>query len=95
VAGRALGDLELRDEGIAVLGINRGDGRYVGAPIGASVIRPGDVLVVYGREKPLQELDRRAAGAGGDRAHLDAVRRQEELERTEHAVDEARPSDAA
>jgi hypothetical protein len=53
------------------------------------------VLVVYGREKPLQELDRRAAGAGGDRAHLDAVRRQEELERTEHAVDEARPSDAA
>lgn len=95
VAGRALSDLELRDEGVAVLGITRSDGRYVGAPIGASVIRPGDVLVVYGREKPLQELDRRAAGAAGDRAHRDAVRRQEELERTEHAADGEQPSDAA
>jgi hypothetical protein len=95
VAGRALRDLELRDEGIAVLGITRGDGRYVGAPIGASVIRPGDVLVVYGREEPLRELDRRAAGPGGDRAHQEAVRRQGELERNEHAADEAHPSDAA
>lgn len=87
VAGRPLGELELREEGIVVLGIMRSDGRYVGAPIGATIVCAGDVLVVYGHEKLLTELDHRSAGPPGAAAHRDAVAHQRGLERTEHAAD--------
>lgn len=76
LADRALGDLGLRDEGVAVLGITRSGGRYLGAPTGATAIRQGDVLVVYGRSESLTDLDHRRAGPAGDRAHTLAVDRQ-------------------
>lgn len=88
VAGRALSELALRDEGIAVLGLTR-DGRYLGAPTGAAVVRPGDVLVVYGRTTNLKDLDCRKAGADGDRLHEAAVHRQAGLERSEAAAEQA------
>src|SRR5689334_5533748 len=49
IAGCALSDLTLRDEGIVVLGIHRNGGGYIGAPDGDTVIRAGDVVTVYGR----------------------------------------------
>lgn len=42
VAGRTLGELRLRDEGIIVLGITRADGTYLGAPRFDTDIRPQD-----------------------------------------------------
>ena len=83
VADRRLADLGLRDEGIAVLGLTRRDGAYIGAPTGATTVRPGDILVLYGREDSLNEIDHRGAGYEGDRMHDRAVARQEELERLE------------
>lgn len=85
VSDRALNDLALRDEGIAVLGLTRTDGRYLGAPTGATEVRPGDVLVLYGREDGLNEIDRRRTGPEGDHMHALAVARQERLERLEAA----------
>lgn len=81
--GKTLGEAELRDEGVVVLGITRKDGRYVAAPIFRTVIQAGDVLVVYGHDDALCELDQRPAGDAGDAAHRHAVVRQEQLERTE------------
>jgi hypothetical protein len=81
LAGRTLAELDLRSEGALVLGIERGgrgeasDGTYVGVPRGPTAVRAGDVLVAYGRSTLLDELDRRPAGAAGDRAHREAVRR--------------------
>ncbi len=95
VAGRALSDVELREEGIVVLAITRSDGRYVGGPIGASVVCPGDVLVVYGRGELLKELDQRPAGMVGDATHENAMRHQRERARVEHAADQARPTQTA
>ncbi|HET9076070.1 MAG TPA: TrkA C-terminal domain-containing protein [Acidimicrobiales bacterium] len=83
VAGRTLGELGLRDEGIAVLGLTRPDGSYLGAPTGASRVNAGDVLVVYGTAGNLRELDQRPAGPVGDRSHQTAVARQEHLEAAE------------
>jgi uncharacterized membrane protein len=77
VANRRLAELSLRDEGIAVLGIDRGDGSYRGSATGAAVVRPGDTLVVYGRLDQLRVLDSRTAGAEGDRQHALAVAEQE------------------
>lgn len=73
VAGRTLRDLGLREEEIALLGIERGGGEYVGVPKGDTEIVPGDRLVLYGRRGQLQELDCRPAGPEGDRRHAELV----------------------
>lgn len=73
LAGRTLDDLSLRDEGVRVLGISRPDGGYVGAPIGAARVAPGDTLVAYGRRSVLQELGERRAGPRGDEEHRRAA----------------------
>ena len=77
LANRTLAELSLRDEGIAVPAITRGDGSYHGTATGAAAVRPGDVLVLYGRLERLCELDRRRAGVAGDTAHLRGVEAQE------------------
>jgi hypothetical protein len=85
ISGRALSDLTLRDEGIVVLGIHR-HGGYIGTPDGDNVIRPGDVLIVYGRRDHVEEIDRRAHDEQGDQAHAAAVAEQEEIEASEEEV---------
>ena len=79
IAGRTLGALHLRDEGIVVLGIERRDGEYVGVPHGDAVIEGGDTLLLYGRRRRISELDDRTR-AQGERAHAEAVAEQERLE---------------
>ena len=83
--GRRLGELGLRDEGVAVLGITRKDGTYVGAPTAVTVVDEGDNLIVYGQEDNLRDLDCRPAGAEGDRLHAEAVSRQQQVESAEAA----------
>lgn len=85
-ADRTLGELKLRDEGVVVLGVTRPDGRYVGAPTFATHIDVGDVLLVYGRETALAELDDRPAGEAGDVAHESAVARQAHVEQADADV---------
>lgn len=77
VAGRPLGELRLRDEGIAVLGVRRTDGAYVGVPAAGTVVQPGDTLVLYTDDARLCELDDRRRGHAGDRAHAEAARQAE------------------
>jgi hypothetical protein len=73
VADRTLAELELRDEGVVVLGVYRTSGAWIGAPGGGTRIRPGDTLVLYGKDETLCELDGRLRGAEGDEAHERAV----------------------
>lgn len=87
MAGRRFADLALRDEGVAVLGLTRANGRYIGAPNGATEVLPGDVLVVYGRSSSLAELDDRRRGPTGDRRHHDATQRQDLEELDQHTRD--------
>ena len=77
LADKTLAELDLRSEGALVLGIERTDGSYVGAPRGPTTVRPGDLLIAYGRTSRLKELDRRPAGEAGDRAHQEAVAHQQ------------------
>ena len=73
VADRTLEELDLREEGILVLGITLRDGAWVGAPTFGTRIHAHERLVAYGPVAQLRELDRRAAGPEGDRAHERAV----------------------
>lgn len=88
LACERLVDLDLRSEGVAVLGIERDDGTYFGAPSFASRVDPGDILLLYGRRSRLGELDDRPGGAEGDEAHrlaVSAERRESSAERAEDA----------
>jgi hypothetical protein len=89
IAGRTLGDLRLRDEGIVVLGINRPDGRYVTGPRGSTLVAAGDVLVLYGQHELLAELDTRPRGSAGDLAHTAGVSRQTQARQAERERENA------
>ncbi len=87
VAGRTLGVVALRDEGVVVLAVSRQGGGRIAAPTGRTVVRPGDVLILYGRGESLRELDERLAGPAGDAAHHEAVAEQARRERDEERAD--------
>ncbi|MBN2653216.1 MAG: TrkA C-terminal domain-containing protein [Spirochaetales bacterium] len=70
---KKLQELSLSAEGMLVLGIEKSDGYYIGAPKGSSLITFGDQIVLYGREKSIKNLVDRKAGEEGDAAHLAAV----------------------
>ena len=79
LAGKLLQDVRPADEGLLVLGVQRGSLSYLGAPTGATRIEAGDVLIVYGPTHRLAELDRRDQ-VHGDEAH-DAATREAMAER--------------
>lgn len=80
VAEKSLEELQLRKEGVAVLGIQKTDRSFVGVPNGASVIEPGDTLILYGHADILNAIGTRQAGPEGDRAHAHAVHEHEGAE---------------
>jgi len=73
LAGKTLTELDLRSEGVAVLGIERRDGTYVGAPHFDTRVDAGDILLLYGHRPKVHALDHRPAGPEGDREHTAAV----------------------
>ena len=61
LVGIQIGELSLLVDGIVVLGIQRINQTFIGAPKGIAEIRADDVLIVYGPIQQLQELDCRRA----------------------------------
>lgn len=80
---KTIADVALRKEGITVLGINRVDGNYFGAPTGDTKIERNDVLIVYGRVSVLEELEEREAGVEGNREHQKKMRDQHKVQQKE------------
>jgi len=87
LAGRKLLEMRLSEEGILVLGIERPDGTYIGAPRGHNTLEAGDVLLLYGRGEALKSLDQRRTGSEGNWEHFKAVDRQKKLESEERKLD--------
>lgn len=69
MAGRPLGELRVKDEGVLVLGVVQRGGTYIGAPGKDTVISAGDIVILYGCDAILGELDVRRNGGDGDEAH--------------------------
>lgn len=86
LAGRRLDELRLADEGVLVLGIERGATTYVGAPTGSMQLRAHDTLVVYGQQPRIQDLDGRPSGARGERAHQHAAQEERARRRREQVT---------
>ncbi|WP_226483157.1 TrkA C-terminal domain-containing protein [Natrinema amylolyticum] len=90
LAGERLGDLELRSsEGVTVLGIEREDGTYIGAPSGEHRIHAGDRVIAYGQAERLRELADR--GEDDDAAHEAAKRAHDRQLDRERDIDPKRP----
>ena len=73
LADKPLSDLRLTHEGVVVLGVQRADGTYLGAPVAATVAHVGDTMIVYGRVERLKELDTRRSDRSGVLKHVQAV----------------------
>ena len=83
LADKNLEECRLRDEGVLIIGIYRADGGYIGAPMGDTKIHTGDNLILYGREKTLNNLDQREAGVKGEAEHKEAAREQKKEQATQ------------
>lgn len=66
IASRPLGQLRLPEEGVAVLGVERAEGAWVGAPNLDLRVCPGDVVVLYGRQTVLDDVAERVEGPTGE-----------------------------
>ena len=86
MAERSLGDLNLGEEGVLVLGIERRDGTFFGVPPDDLVVHSGDNLTVYGRARNLAELSRRPREKGESR-HRRAVQKQQVVQAEEKHED--------
>ncbi len=94
---RTLDELALPDEGVLVLGIERADGRWVGAPKSTARLHAEDVLTVYGPRSTIARVDARERTSAGE---LDWVASQVEFteayleqQRQEQAADQAAPEE--
>jgi len=67
-----LRDLDLPEEGVVVLGIERSDKRWVGAPKGTASLHAGDVVVLYGPQDSIDRIGRRRHGSEGELDRLTA-----------------------
>jgi uncharacterized protein with PhoU and TrkA domain len=73
ISGKRLHDTGLVDEGLLVLGIERSEGTFLGAPPADVEVRVGDELVVFGPTARVSELEARVVGERGDLAHVEAI----------------------
>lgn len=80
MADKTLIELDLRREGVLMIGIQCKDGTYNGAPFGHTEIKSGDVVLLYGREAVLTDLAERRIGEEGEASHRHAVAEQEQFE---------------
>jgi hypothetical protein len=58
--------LGLPEEGIVVLGIDRTNKNWIGAPSGGTTMHPGDIAVLYGTKDAIDRLDQRERSPQGE-----------------------------
>ena len=80
LAGKTIKELNLSEEGVLILGIQKYNGEYIGIPHPDTKIKPNTNLLIYGRMKSIKSLDIRKSGFSGDFDHNKAVYNQREIE---------------
>ncbi len=90
LTGKKLINSKLRDEGLNLIAIIRSDKTFIGNPNGETKIKEGDSLIIYGRAKTLNKIDKRFKGIVGNTEHDELVEEQEEV--LEHEKEEDRES---
>lgn len=78
MANKTLLELDLRHEGITVLGIDRVGSDYFGSPTGSFKILPKDIITVYGKADIMQNLFKRKNDFTGNIQHEKFVIKESE-----------------
>lgn len=71
--GKRLDELRLSHVGVIVLAIHRADGDLVGSPIGATYLRAGDRITVYGFKKDVARFNASRDAEDGPMAYQELV----------------------
>jgi len=87
LAGKNLRESDVTQEGILILGIERGSG-YIGTPKADSIIQVNDRLILYGPIDAVDALDQRGQGRSGKKAHREAVAKQQEVLSEQEAIEQ-------
>lgn len=86
MANKTLKDLNLRHEGLTILGIDRHGEDYLGSPAGNAVILPEDVITVYGKSEVIKSVFKRKQGFMAEVEHKAFMKKEEErLEEHDHS----------
>lgn len=80
LCGKSISKLDLKEEGILLLGIDRKSKDFLGVPAEHIEIKKGDNLMLYGRSKALEDLARRKSDPEGESAREDAKKERKEDE---------------
>lgn len=91
MANKSLRDLNLRHEGLTVLGIDRHGEDYLGSPTGNAMILPKDVIIVYGRSEVIVSIFKRKNDYKATLEHQAFVKKEEA--RLDDKQEEARLDD--
>jgi uncharacterized protein with PhoU and TrkA domain len=83
MSSKTLRQLNLRQEGLNLIGVEREDGTYIGLPNGDTIIKEGDTLIMYGRESALKLLSQRKRGRAGAKNRQKAVAENKMAEKQE------------
>jgi hypothetical protein len=86
LAGQTLAQLSLNNEGVLVLGIEKPNGDYLGAPRGYTHLEVDDCLILYSQQESLLDLAERHAGMEGNIKHMLAVTRQMDVAEEEMRI---------
>jgi K+/H+ antiporter YhaU regulatory subunit KhtT len=89
LANQTLANLNLRDEGLLILGIERIGGEFIGAPNGKTKLEVGDNVIIYGRDSTIAELSKRQSGFSGDVEHFQEISKAERVQEAEKRQNES------
>lgn len=78
MANKTLKELDLRHEGITVLGIDRKGSDYIGSPTGTFKILPRDVITIYGKAEVIRNLYARKKDYVASMSHHQYVEKEKE-----------------
>jgi hypothetical protein len=87
LANKPLHELNLPEEGILVLGIEKPDGMFLGAPDGSTELKSGDSVLLYGRASQFQDLDERRRDKQGQLQHNKSASKQKQIRKEEKQME--------
>lgn len=76
MANKTLRELNLRHEGITILGIDREGKDYIGSPTGSFDILPNDVVTLYGKSELIKNIYARKNNFDASISHKEAVKKE-------------------
>lgn len=84
MCNQTLLELDLRREGITILGVDRKDDRYYGSPDGDFKLLSDDVITIYGKSEGIRNLYNRKKGFKAEIDHQRYMKKEEKRQETQH-----------